>query len=509
MVKLKEYFAQKPLRDRLFNQAPSGNGLGRKSVKGGITSVGAQGANFILTTVGTMVLARLLTPEDYGIVGMANVLMELARMFMTAGLGMATVQQKEISHEQISSLFWINAAIGLTISICVCASAPLFALFYEKKVIAYIVATLSIKFFIGSLTIQHSALMRRHMSFGRLALINIIGVAFKLVLTVIFAVAGYSFWALVLGDIISTALISFLVFASCPWVPTGMKMKTGIRSMLKFGGNLTAFNFINYFSRNLDNLLIGKYLGASELGLYAKAYGLFMLPINQIRNPITDVALPALSALRGNKERYSRYYNKLIDILASISIPVTVYCALEAKFIIQLVLGEKWLACVPVFRILAVTGIIQTVASTRGLVLISHGFSGKYLRWGIINAIITAVSFILGLPHGIEGVALGYCLANYIILIPSLFYCFHTTPVKVSSFIQTLTPSIIISALAAMVVFSLREYIASDHMWSHLAYLITYGITYISISMLRRTFRESITYIIGNSGIMKTSNSHG
>lgn len=204
--------------------------------------------------------------------------------------------------------------------------------------------------------------------------------------------------------------------------------------MIKFGADLVGFNVVNYFSRNLDNILIGRFHGSGPLGLYSKAYQLLMMPITNLRDPMNKVAMPSLSRLQNEPERYRNYYIKLLSILSVASIPLIAFMFVCADRIISLVLGQQWLAASEIFKILALAGLIQTVGSTRGLVLLSTGKSRKYLYWGGINAVVTCLAFVIGVPWGPVGVAISYTIANYLLLYPSLYYVFKETPVRVHDF---------------------------------------------------------------------------
>jgi PST family polysaccharide transporter len=272
--------------------------------------------------------------------------------------------------------------------------------------------------------------------------------------------------------------------------------------MLKFGGHLASFNFVNYFSRNADNILVGKFIGADALGLYAKAYQLFMLPISQIRGPLNQVAMPVLSSLQNQPERYERYYQRLIDIMATLSIPMTLYCMIEADFLIGVLLGRQWVGAIPVFRILAVAALITPVAGTRGLVLISHGFSDRYFYWGLVNAILGVVSFVIGLPYGIEGVATAYTLALYAVLIPSLFYCFQKTPVTVSMFLRTLVSPLVVGMVAAGCVVLAKLLIRGEGLLSHVFYAGLFLIVYGLLSSLRPSVRQTCRMLIERSPVL-------
>jgi len=451
----------------------------------------AQGIQFALNLAGTMVLARLLTPNDYGLIGMVTIVVNFAAMFKDAGLSMATVQKECISHEQISTLFWLNVLISVSLGLCVLVGSPLLAWFYGRPELTAVTAALSVSFLISGLTIQHQALLRRHMRFGTLAVIHIFSYVFNLIVAILLALLGWRYWALV-GGTLATALSStLLTFFFCPWMPGQMKKGTGVRGMLKFGGHLTGFNFVNYFARNGDNLLIGKFVGADALGLYAKAYQLFMMPITQVRAPLEHVAIPVLSSLQNQPVRYIKYYQRLIDITASLTIPLTLYCAIEADFLVRILLGRQWLGAVSVFRILAIAALIQPTVSTRSLVLISQGFSDRYLYFGVFNAILAVTSFLFGLPFGIEGVAAAYAIANYVILIPSLFYCFHRTPVTVSLFMKALISPMLAGMLAAGCAMLMKYGSAGDSLIAHILFAGIFIGIYGGLSFCRKSIRET------------------
>jgi PST family polysaccharide transporter len=271
--------------------------------------------------------------------------------------------------------------------------------------------------------------------------------------------------------------------------------------MLRFGVHVTGFEFVNYFSRNLDNMLIGRYIGPAALGLYAKAYQLFMLPITQIRSPVTQVGLPVLSSLRSEPIRYVRYYQRLTDVLATLIVPLTTFVFIEAGFLIRVALGPQWMGAVPLFRILAVAGLVQGVASTRGLVLLSHGYSARYLRWGTANAVCMIVAFVAGLRFGVNGVAAAYAIANYAILVPSLFYCFHDTPVTVALFFKTLVLPFVFSASAASVALLARHLLGGESVAANLGACAVFVSAYVALSSLRPIVRDTMARIIAGLSV--------
>lgn len=423
-----------------------------RSVRGGAITVVSQACKFILQTGSTIVLARLLTPADFGLIAMVTAITNFALMFRDLGLSTATIQKADINHDQISTLFWVNAALGVSVAAVVFALAPAVAWFYDEPRLTPVTMALATTFIFGGLTVQHQAMLQRHMRFFSIGLVEIIAMAVSVVVAVIAALLGTGYWSLVIMHItlaVATAIGKWIAF---PWLPGKPKKGIGLKEMLGFGGNITGFNVVNYFARNADNILIGKFIGASALGFYSKAYALLMLPITQLRSPINAVATPALSRLQTEPIRFRNYYVKIISLIAFVSMPLMVYMAIYAEDLIKLILGSQWLPAASIFRVLAIAAFIQPVASTRGLILISLGQGRRYLIWGFANALVTVLSFIIGIRWGAVGVASAYAIANYVILFPSLWYVFKNSPISISNFLQANIRPVIASGIMGLTV---------------------------------------------------------
>jgi len=462
-----------------------------RSVRGGAVTLAGQGIRFFFQVGSTVVLARLLTPQDYGLIAMVTAVTGFVMMFKDMGLSMATVQKAEINHAQISTLFWINVLLSIGVMLFTAVLAPVIAWLYGEPRLIGITLALAGAFIFGGLTVQHQALLRRQMRFGSLALIQIASMAAGIVTAIIAAFYGAGYWALVLMQLAAGATNALGVWIVYDWRPSLPVWHSGVRGMLKFGGHLTGFNLVNYFTMNADHILVGKFIGANALGLYAKAFNVVKMPTQQIRGPLNRVAIPVLSSLQNQPQRYAKYYQRLVDIIASLSIPLTLYCAIETDFLIRILLGPQWLAAVPVFRILAVGELIHPAAGTQGLVLISHGFSSRYFYWGVLSAILTVAAFLAGLPFGVAGVAAGYAASKYVILIPSLWYCFRKTPITVSLFMKTIAPPMLSALVAAGCVILMKYVGTGDSLVSHVLYAAIFIVVYVGLSFCRKSVRET------------------
>jgi PST family polysaccharide transporter len=424
-----------------------------RSVRGGTITMTAQVIKFVLQIGSTVVLARLLTPQDYGLVAMVTVISGFVALFKDMGLSMATIQKAEINHSQVSTLFWINVAVSLVLALVLAVTAPIISWFYGEPRLTRITLALAGTFIFSGLTVQHQALLQRQMRFSALAAIEIGSLIISIVVGIALAWYGAGYWALVGSSVALSVSYAVLVWVFCGWRPGLPLRRAGVRPMLAFGGHLTGFGIVNYFARSLDHILLGRFWGANVLGLYSKAYNLFMLPIAQIRGPLTVVALPALSGLKNDPNRYTKYYCKFAFILAFITMPLMGFLFLCSENIIRLVLGSKWLGANAIFKILAIAGFIQSVETVAGIVLLSMGLSKRYLIWGALRSVFFVVSFFLGIPWGAAGVAASYTIAQYLIMIPSLWYAFRQTSISVVVFLKTLTGPAISSLATTFIMF--------------------------------------------------------
>ena len=292
-----------------------------RSVRGGVLSLTAQGAQFLLQSAATVVLARLLTPVDFGLVAMVTAVTAIAAGFADLGLTEATIQRQEISHNQVSTLFWINVAIGLFFTLVTAAMAPVFAWFYREPRLLGITFAVSLMFLIGGLRGQHNALLRRQMRFSAIAIRDVISYAIAVILAITMALHGAKYWAIValpLALSFSQMVISWLMVR---WRPGMPHRDIEVRSLINFGGKVAASYVIFNWISNADNILIGWYWGAGPLGLYSRAYNLLMLPLNQINGPAANVAIPAFSRVQDDPELFARYYLRMINLILWSSAP--------------------------------------------------------------------------------------------------------------------------------------------------------------------------------------------
>jgi O-antigen/teichoic acid export membrane protein len=268
--------------------------------------------------------------------------------------------------------------------------------------------------------------------------------------------------------------------------------------MLSFGAHLTGFNIVNYVHRNLDKMLIGRSFGAASLGIYAKAYQLLLLPIHQVNNPITSVAVPALSRLQDDPERYRRFYRRGVFLTVTVSMPAVAFLCVAAEQAVLTLLGDQWLGCVPIFRALAPAAFIGSFNVATGWVYISLGRTKRQFAWGIFSSIIIAAAFFIGLRWGPLGVAAAYSVAVVATRLPGILYCFAISPLSLADLGAAIWRATLTSLLAGAALLGVDNAVAYNlpAVASLMINLGVFGLAYIVIWVALPGGRKALADIV-------------
>lgn len=391
---------------------------GRQAMGGLVSLALGQGAKFALLVGSTLVLVRLLPPPDFGLVAMAATVTNFMVLFKDAGLTMATIQQTEVTHRQISTLFWLNVLVGLGLALVTAASAPVLAYAYGEPALTAMVCVLAVGFLLGSLGAQHDALLRRRLHFKQIAVAEALALGLGCGASIGMAYAGFGWWSLVAQKVVQMGAYTVFCWMLCNWKPGWFFRWKEVRGQFMFGAHVSAFNFVNYFSRNGDNILIGWYWGASLLGIYTKAYDLLLAPLAQLNGPLNNLMTPLLGRLRNQPERYRAAYLRVIMPANLVMLPVGAFMFVMPEAITATLLGEGWMQASPVIMWLGLAVATQMVGTSTGWLLLSQQRSADFARIGVGNSVLIMLSFVAGLKWGIEGVAAAYALAHVGIVQP-------------------------------------------------------------------------------------------
>jgi PST family polysaccharide transporter len=463
-----------------------------RSVRGGLATISSQGARFILQSLSTVVLARLLTPRDFGIVAMVMAVTGLATAFADLGLSEATIQCEDISLQQVSALFWINVAIGLTLTLATMAMAPVLAWFYREPRLIGITLVLSTTFLIGGLRVQHEALLKRQMRFAAVAGRDVASVAVGVCVAIVMAWRGAGYWAIVAFPVAGQFTRMALSWLAVRWIPSLPRRGAHVRSLVTFGGNVAASYLLINVTRNADNVLIGWWWGATPLGLYSRAFNLLMTPVQQLGAPVSSVLVPTFSRIQHEAERFARYYLRVANLMMWAIAPIFAVLFVAAQPLIALVLGRQWGAAAPVFRILVIAALGQPLFQLTMWSFVSRGHSGELLRILAITSPMVVGSFILGLPYGIKGVALAGSLMQVAILPWILRRAFRGTNLTLSRLGQAIVCPILLSIGGVFVGTTTLRFVRPAGNASELLLVIATFIVTCSISALVPAVRKEI-----------------
>lgn len=395
---------------------PGRGTLRARTVRGvtwtGLGQAGSQALGFL----GTLVLARLLSPEDFGLLGMVVVFTGFLALFQNLGLGPAVVQDRSLSHRQLSGIFWVNLLFSLVLATLAVAVAPVVGRFYHRPTAVPIMVVLAVTFPLSAVAMVPGSLLTRDMRFQGLSIVDVAAQAMGLGLGIGLAVAGFGVWALVWQQVAAAAVGAVAKWAIAGWRPSLALPLRSIRAPLGFGVRLQAGSVLNWATRNTDDLLVGRFVGAPALGVYQMAYRLMLWPIQNVSRVVGQVMFPALSAMGGDTRRVGRAFLRGTGVVALVSFPLMVGAWVVADTAIPLVLGARWAPVVPVFEILCGLGLIQSVATNTGWIFLSQGRADTRLRLQLFMAPLLVASFVVGLQWGIVGVAGAYAVTSGLLI---------------------------------------------------------------------------------------------
>ncbi len=427
--------------------------LKEKTIRGGLARISAQAASFSLRIGSLMILARQLSPEDFGLVGMATAFTGVLSVFRDFGLGAAAVQRSDVTDEQISNLFWVNVGFGIVLALITAALAPAVVAFYREPRLLWVTVILAFGFFCNALGVQHSAVLQRQMRFTALSVVNVIGLAVSSVAAIVLASAGYGYWALVAMTVLLPVALTIGVWVTAAWIPRLPKKGVGLRSMIHFGGTITLNSVVVYIAYNLEKALLGRYWGADAIGIYGRAYQLVNVPTDNLNSAVGEVAFSALSRIQDDPQRLRSYFLKGYSLILSLTIPASIFCALYAPNLISILLGAKWKEVVPIFRLLAPTIAVFAMINPFSWLLFAIGKIARSLKIAFVIAPMVITGYVLGLPYGPRGVAFGYSVAMALWLFPHIVWCVHGTAISVMDVMRTLLPPLMSGCAAALLSF--------------------------------------------------------
>jgi len=408
--------------DGTFQPIATGRELRRTAVRGAGAAIAGSTANFALQIGSVVILARLLTPSDFGVVTMVTTFSLLLRSFGLNGFTELIMQREELTDSLVSNLFWINLGIGAVLTLAFAGSGQLLALFYHDPAVTRVTAGMSLTIGIGCLGYIHLGLLQRAMHFRSTAIMVFAGQVLQVIVSVLLAVAGWHYWALVWGSVIQTAATAAGSWLLCRWIPSWPSRSPGTASGLKFAMNVYSHFAFSYLTHNTDNLLVGWRFGARALGFYKRAYDLFVLPETQLLAPLSAVVVSTLSRVNRDREQFQRYFLRTISVLALVGMGIGADFALVGEDLFRFLLGPGWEEAGRIFVLFGPGIGVMLLYNTHGWVHLSIGRPERWFRWGLMEFICTVTLFLLALRWGPSGIALAWTTSYFLLMFPGFWY---------------------------------------------------------------------------------------
>ena len=471
-----------PVRDVVESVAEAE--VGSKARKGAVWSaVQILGRNGI-SLVSTAVLARLVSPEDYGLIGMVGTLTALLQVFSDMGLSWATVQRRNLTQAQVTNLFWLNTLAGLSLWGACVLLAPYLAEFYDRPELNQVTLVLGATFVLGGIAAQPMALLTRKMQFRQTTFIELSSLLVSAVTGITLAISGWGYWALVWQALAGQAVRTILALTIERPLLKRPRWGVGTRNLVSFGGLLALNGLLIYFARNLDNVLIGKVWGIDALGYYNRAYFLMLLPSMMATGVLTNFMVPSLSAFQNDVARFGWAYRRAVRMVAFIGCPMAVGLALTAPEAVRFIYGEKWDTVVPMLMWFSIAGVTQPIYNTTGWLFTAAGKAGLYLALTAFNAVVLTLTFFATVPLGPVAVAGGYGLVMGLLLLwPAMYLAHRAGGLRLSDTLRVLMPVFVALLVMALAVYGTGLLCETLNVPWHLAFgikvmvgVLSYGI---------------------------------
>lgn len=428
--------------------------LGRKAAQGGVIALVGQVGRVAIQLVSAAIMARLLSPEDFGLVAMALAATSFVALFSDLGLSTAVVQRKDLDQDTVSAIFMANLGMGTIVMLSAMALAPIAATLFEDWRVFWIISATALSFPIASAGAVHAALLRRKMEWLPMQIANLAAMLTANFCAIMLAWqtdAGY--WALAANGWVMTLFTTIAMWRLSSWRPSKVRNWQGLRESLSFGVFLSGYGLLDYVSRQVDNIIVGAKFGAEDLGYYGRSYALFLLPITLLVWPLTGVAISTMSRLSEHKSRLQEAYHRMV-------LPIVTVCSLigglgffAAHPIITTYYGEQWVPSVNAFQYFCLAWLVQPFIATQQWVYSSIGKTKIMLKIGVAMALIYLIGFALASQYSINAMALSYFISTVaIVSFVVISLCKHMeTPLASYASIQLSPP--ICAALAIGCVF--------------------------------------------------------
>jgi len=456
----REHQALPDRADRYFQENVAYAGLGRASVRSGMMLLASRSVNVFVQVATSILLARLLTPHDFGVVAMVTALSGIAPLILIGAD--AAIQKSTINRVEISSLFWINIAIGGTMTLLFAMASGAIAAFYGEPSLTGIALVSSLAFVVTAAATQHYALMQRAMEFRRIAMIDLSANVISSIVSILLALDGWGYWALALKPVLTSLLTVIGSWIACPWLPGRPRWTSGVKELAGFAMGVTGFTITDYLSRSADRVAIGYFNGAGPLGYFQNASLLYGNVLSLICDPMHNIAVSSLSKLRNDLEELQRSWTAAMSTFSFFSAPAFAVLAVTGQDFVVMLLGQKWAPVGPLLVVFAVKGIVHCIERTMGWLHVVAGRADRWMRWGLVSALVHLIALAAGLPFGPLGVALSYTVAMFGLVVPALSYAGRPLGIGARQLLRAAGPAVVAALCSVAIGMTAQHFLLAD-----------------------------------------------
>ncbi|WP_167604638.1 MOP flippase family protein [Maribellus sediminis] len=405
-----------------------------------LNKTATQGLLFVFS----IILARLLSPDDFGMFAMITVFSNFGLLFNDFGFGHALIYKKETTKQDFDTVFILNVWLGVLLSIVFYFLAPLISDFYGEPRLENLTKAFSVVFVLQSVGLVNMVELKKKIDFKRVAIIENISLLLSSICAIILAFLNFGVWSLIARNLMNMILRTILVFFVSSYRPGFSFTLTVVKKLWKYSASVSVNGFLTYWMRNLDNLMIGKMIGQQSLGVYNMAYQIMLFPIRNISNVIKDVLFPSFSSINNDINRIREVYLKVIQTIALVAFPLLAGVSVLSDLFVYLVLGEKWESMIPVLSLLSLVAIPQSVFTVNGTIYLNTGRPDIALKLNMIGLPLYALSFYFGLKlNGIIGLVHAYIVTYAFLAVPAYYFSAKNIKLRLSEFLGKLLPVII------------------------------------------------------------------
>ncbi|MBG6236600.1 PST family polysaccharide transporter [Pedobacter sp. CAN_A7] len=442
----------------------------------------------IVGLVITGFLARLISPSEFGILGMVSLSTGFLNVLKDFGFGAALIQKKTVTDEEYSTVFWFNLIIGAFLALVVFFAAPLLGQFFKEEKVVSVSRVLSFTFVINSLGIVWNNRLVKDVAFKQIFYRTFLSTIISGIIGVFLAFKGYGIWALVAQMYMSLIINTILNYLRVRWLPQFVFSRNHLKELWNFGLPLLGDQIINYWVRNIDNILIGRVLGKDSLAFYNKGYSLMLLPVRQLTGTLTKVLFPSFSMIQDDKGQIGNIYLKMSSVIAFIAFPLMICLSMLAEPLILIVYGENWKQVIPIFQVLSILGMFQALGSLSGNIYLSLGETKLMFKIGLFSRAVMIFGIVCGLyAGGIMGLVYGYCIASGLAFLPELYFIGKLLNISLKRILLNFLPYLMLAALTFVVIRITTTQMNLGLLVDFILKIVCFSVLYLILNFMLKT----------------------